>query len=77
VVETTLHVHQHLGLEARAVASGATDANVAVARGIPAIATGTGRGGNAHTLAEWAYVPIQRTGMGMLLLLTASLAGVE
>ncbi len=77
VVETTLHVHQHLGLEARAVASGATDANVAVARGIPAIATGTGRGGNAHTLAEWAYVPIQRTGMRMLLLLTASLAGVE
>lgn len=77
VVETTLHVHQHLGLEARAVASGATDANVAVARGIPAIATGTGRGGNAHTLAEWAYVPTQRTGMRMLLLLTASLAGVE
>jgi tripeptide aminopeptidase len=76
LVETALHVHEHLGFEARASASGATDANVAVARGIPAIATGTGRGGNAHTLQEWAYVPIQREGMRMLLLLTVSLAGL-
>jgi len=77
VVETTLHIHDHVGVTARAVATGATDANVAVARGIPAIATGTGQGGNAHSLAEWAYMPTQRTGMRMLLLLTASLAGVE
>lgn len=77
VVETTMDVHRHLGLDVRAVASGATDANVAVGRGIPAIATGTGRGGGAHSLAEWSYVPAQRTGMQMLILLTASLAGVE
>jgi tripeptide aminopeptidase len=77
LVETALDVHRHLGVEAQAVASGATDANVAVVRGIPAIAIGTTRGGGAHTLGEWAHVPSARTGMRMLLLLTASLAGVE
>jgi tripeptide aminopeptidase len=77
LVETALAVHRHLGVEAQAVASGATDANVAVVRGIPAIAIGTTRGGGAHTLGEWAHVPSARTGMRMLLLLTASLAGVE
>jgi tripeptide aminopeptidase len=77
LVQTALDVHRHLGVEAQAIAAGATDANAAVARGIPAIAIGTGRGGGAHTLDEWAHVPSVATGMRMLLLLTASLAGVE
>jgi tripeptide aminopeptidase len=77
LIETALEVHRHLGMDPQAVAAGATDANAAVARGIPAIAIGTGRGGGAHTLDEWAHVPSIRTGMRMLMLLTASLAGVE
>jgi len=36
------------------VATASTDANVPIARGIPAIAIGAGgRGGDAHTQAEW------------------------
>jgi di/tripeptidase len=36
------------------IATASTDANVPIARGIPAIAIGAGgRGGDAHTQSEW------------------------
>jgi tripeptide aminopeptidase len=41
-----------LGLEAR-VAPSSTDASAAVASGIPAMALGVARGGDAHRLSEW------------------------
>jgi acetylornithine deacetylase/succinyl-diaminopimelate desuccinylase-like protein len=40
------------GIEAR-VAPSSTDANAAVAAGIPAIGFGVARGGDAHRLSEW------------------------
>ncbi|HEX8691359.1 MAG TPA: M20/M25/M40 family metallo-hydrolase [Longimicrobium sp.] len=76
IVQTALDVHRFVGVEASAEASGSTDANVAVTRGIPAIAVGRGRGGNQHTLSEWADVPSTLTATKMLLLLAVSLAGV-
>ena len=41
-----------LGLSARLAAS-STDANAAMAAGLPAIAFGVYRGGDAHRLSEW------------------------
>lgn len=77
IVQTALDVHRFLGVESTAEPSGSTDANVAVTRGIPAIAIGRGRGGNQHTLSEWADVPSTLTATKMILLLAVSLAGVS
>ena len=43
---------ERAGIEAR-VAPSSTDANAAVAAGIPAIGFGVARGGDAHRLSEW------------------------
>lgn len=80
VVQTAIAVHRHLGIdigERGAVASGSTDANAAVVRGIPAISVGRGHGGNQHTLSEWADVPSALDAAKMVLLLAVSLAEVE
>jgi hypothetical protein len=58
------------------VASGSTDANTAVLRGIPAISTGRSRGGNQHTVTEWADIETARIGTKQIILLTAALAEV-
>lgn len=54
LVQTTLDIYEHLGVRASARDSGSTDAVAAVRRGVPAIAIGRGRGGEQHTLSEWA-----------------------
>ena len=56
-----------------AVASGSTDANMGVVRGIPSIAIGRSYGGNQHTLTEWADWPSALPATKMLLLLAATL----
>lgn len=76
IVRTALDVHRHLSIDARAEASGSTDANAAVVRGIPAIAVGRGYGGNQHTLTEWADAPSALPATKMALLLAVSLAGL-
>lgn len=76
VVQTALDVHRFLGIETRAEATGSTDANVAVTRGIPAISVGRARGGDQHTLAEWADRDSALPATRMLLLLAVSLAGL-
>jgi len=76
IVQTALDAHAFLGIAADAQASGSTDANVAVIRGIPAIAIGRARGGNQHTLAEWADAPSALPATKMLLLVAVSLAGL-
>ena len=63
-----------VGIEAKLVAS-STDANAAMAAGIPAISFGVYRGGDAHRLSEWldpASLPI---GYQALLHLMAALRG--
>jgi acetylornithine deacetylase/succinyl-diaminopimelate desuccinylase-like protein len=57
LVQTTLDIYEYLGVRASASNSGSTDAVAAVRRGIPAIAIGRGRGGEQHTLSEWANAP--------------------
>ena len=57
LVETAIAAHEQMGIRlgpVPALASGSTDGNVGVVRGIPTIAIGRGRGGEQHTLSEWA-----------------------
>ncbi|HEX6307640.1 MAG TPA: M20/M25/M40 family metallo-hydrolase [Longimicrobiales bacterium] len=56
LIQTALDVHGHFGVAARAIATGSTDANAAVVRGIPAISIGRSIGGDQHTLSEWSDV---------------------
>ncbi len=77
LVQTALDVHRHLGIESRAIASGSTDANAAVVRGIPAISVGRSQGGDQHTLSEWAHWPSALPATKMVLLLAVSLAGLR
>jgi len=77
IVQTALDVHRFLGIEAHAEASGSTDSNVAVTRGIPSISVGRARGGDQHTLSEWAERDSALPATRMLLLLAVSLAGLR
>jgi tripeptide aminopeptidase len=77
IVQTALDVHRFLGIEASAEATGSTDSNVAVTRGIPAISVGRARGGDQHTLSEWAERDSALPATRMLLLLAVSLAGLR
>ncbi|MFL5384678.1 MAG: M20/M25/M40 family metallo-hydrolase [Longimicrobiaceae bacterium] len=77
LVQTALDVHRFLGIESRAEATGSTDSNVAVTRGIPSISVGRARGGDQHTLSEWADRDSALPATRMLLLLAVSLAGLR
>lgn len=77
VVQTAVDVQRFLGVSLpqgrEASATGSTDANVGVVRGIPSIAVGRGTGGDQHTLQEWADAPSARVGTKQLILLAVSL----
>ena len=78
LVQTAIDVHRFLGIdigERGAAATGSTDANAGVVRGIPSISVGRSRGGNQHTLSEWAEVTSALPATKMILLLALSLAG--
>jgi hypothetical protein len=45
-----------------------------VVRGIPSIAVGRSRGGNQHTLTEWAHWPSALPATKMILLLAVALS---
>jgi tripeptide aminopeptidase len=75
LVQTAVDAHRFVGVDAEAVASGSTDANAGVVRGIPSIAIGRGRGGDQHTLSEWAEEASALQATRMVLLLAVSLAG--
>ncbi|NUQ10852.1 MAG: M20/M25/M40 family metallo-hydrolase [Gemmatimonadaceae bacterium] len=80
LVETAIDVHRFVGIDLprgrEAVATGSTDANMGVVRGIPSISIGRSYGGNQHTLSEWADWPSALKATKMVLLLAASLAGL-
>lgn len=79
LVLTAIDVLRYLGWSfgggPAAIPSGSTDANVGVVRGLPAISVGRGRGGDQHTLREWADIATARTGTRQLVLLAAALTG--
>lgn len=62
-------VDAHLGIRSR-LDSASTDANIPLALGIPAIATGAGgQGGGAHTESEWYHPEGRDLGLKRILLL--------
>jgi acetylornithine deacetylase/succinyl-diaminopimelate desuccinylase-like protein len=81
LVQTAIDIHRFLGIELprgrEAVATGSTDANVGVVRGIPSIAVGRSFGGDQHTLSEWAHWPSALPASKMVLLLAVSLSGLS
>lgn len=70
---------QDLGVRPRLAAS-STDANAAMAVGLPAIAFGVYRGGDAHRLSEWlepASLPVGLQAMTKLLALLSTLPSLS
>ena len=76
LVQTTLNVYEYLGIEASASDLGSTDAVAAVRKGIPAVSIGRARGGEQHTLSEWADAPSALGATQAVLLVAVSMAGL-
>jgi acetylornithine deacetylase/succinyl-diaminopimelate desuccinylase-like protein len=78
LVQTAVDILQYLGHDfgdqVTARATGSTDANAGVVRGIPSVAVGRAYGGNQHTLTEWSDIESARIGTKQIILLTAALA---
>jgi tripeptide aminopeptidase len=78
LVQTAIDIQNQLGITIgmpgapEAIATGSTDGNVGVVRGVPTIAIGRSYGGNQHTLSEWADGPsaLPATKLVLLLALT-------
>jgi acetylornithine deacetylase/succinyl-diaminopimelate desuccinylase-like protein len=75
ILETLRAVDRHLGLRTD-LRLGSTDANIPLARGIPALSMGAGgSGGGAHTLSEWYSDKDREIGLKRVLLLTLAMTG--
>jgi tripeptide aminopeptidase len=78
VVQTAVDILHYLGVpvlpNGKPEPTGSTDANVGVIHGVPSIAVGRSRGGNQHSLSEWADVSSEKAGAKQLILLAVSLA---
>lgn len=74
LLETLRSVDRHLGLRTD-LRLGSTDANIPIARGIPAVSLGAGgEGGGAHTLSEWYSDKDREIGLRRIMLLTLAVA---
>jgi acetylornithine deacetylase/succinyl-diaminopimelate desuccinylase-like protein len=74
MLETLRSVDRHLGIRTD-LRLGSTDANIPIARGVPALSMGAGGdGGGAHTLAEWYSDKNRELGLRRALLLTLGIA---
>lgn len=74
IVRTPVAVLAFLDITAVTNPTGSTDANVGVVRGIPSVSIGRSRGGNQHSLSEWADEASARLGAQQLLLVVTALA---
>ena len=77
LVQTAVDIQRQLGIEGmpgapEAIATGSTDGNVGVVRGVPSIAIGRSKGGNQHTLTEWADAPSSLPATKLVLLLAVT-----
>ncbi|MCC7053135.1 MAG: M20/M25/M40 family metallo-hydrolase [Gemmatimonadaceae bacterium] len=77
LVQTAIDIQKQLGIDGlpgapEAIATGSTDGNVGVVRGVPSIAIGRSRGGNQHTLTEWADAPSSLPATKLVLLLAVT-----
>ncbi|MFI5178230.1 MAG: hypothetical protein ACHQO8_06695, partial [Vicinamibacterales bacterium] len=81
VVQTAVDVLGYLGVTLTPngvpVATGSTDANVGVVHKVPSVAIGRSRGGNQHSLTEWADIESARLGTKQIILLAIALAEVR
>lgn len=81
LVRTAVDVLNYLGVpilpNGAPAPTGSTDANVGVTRGVPSIAIGRARGGNQHSLSEWADIESARRGTKQIVLLAVSLAEIQ
>jgi tripeptide aminopeptidase len=74
ILDALRSVDRHLGLRTD-LRLGSTDANIPLARGIPALSIGAGGdGGGAHTLAEWYTDKDRELGLRRVLLLMLAVA---
>lgn len=74
ILETLRSVDRHLGIRTD-LRLGSTDANIPIARGIPALSMGAGgEGGGAHTQGEWYSDKDRELGLRRALLLILALA---
>lgn len=76
LVQTALAAHFFVGIDSDARASGSTDANEGVVRGIPSISIGRGDGGEQHTLSEWALAGSALSATQVALLIAVAMAGL-
>lgn len=79
LVETAIAAHEHVGVRlgpVPAIATGSTDGNVGVVRGVPSIAIGRGRGGDQHTLSEWALASTALPATKIALLIALAMVGI-
>jgi tripeptide aminopeptidase len=75
LLEHLLAVDRHLNIRAQ-LDCASTDANIPMALGIPAVSIGAGgRGGGAHTPAEWFHAEGREAGLRRILLLVLMLIG--
>ena len=77
LVQTAVDIQKQLGIDGlpgapEAIATGSTDGNVGVVRGVPSIAIGRSYGGNQHTLSEWADAPSALPATKLVLLLAVT-----
>jgi tripeptide aminopeptidase len=80
LVQTAVAIHRFLAIDIGAegvAATGSTDANMGVVRGIPSISIGRSRGGDQHTLSEWSEVRSALPATKMLFLLAIAMAGLS
>jgi len=81
IVQTAVDILEYLGHDfgnrPKARASGSTDANVGVVRGVPSVNVGRAYGGNQHTLTEWSDIESAKIGTKQIILLTAALAELD
>ncbi|MGH7711669.1 MAG: M20/M25/M40 family metallo-hydrolase [Gemmatimonadaceae bacterium] len=78
LVQTAVDIQRWLSVQTGgrdAVATGSTDSNEGVIRGIPSISIGRSYGGNQHTLSEWAHWPSAILGTKLTLLLAVTMGG--
>jgi tripeptide aminopeptidase len=77
LVQTALDAHEHFGITSRAIPSGSTDSNMGVVRGIPSISIGRSRGGDQHTLREWADVDSALPATKIAMIIALAMAGTD
>jgi acetylornithine deacetylase/succinyl-diaminopimelate desuccinylase-like protein len=74
IVRTPVEVLKYLDMTAITTPTGSTDANVGVVHNVPSVSIGRAKGGNQHSLSEWADEASAKFGAQSLLLIVIALA---